>query len=89
MGIITDILKEIPLSAVLKERLTEMEAKMAILENENTTFKKENAKLHLNLQNAEHENQRLTQQIHDLQQTHDAPPSRHFDFKQDIFTDRD
>ena len=36
MSIITEILKEIPLSAVLKERLTEAESKMTILEKENS-----------------------------------------------------
>jgi cell division protein FtsB len=45
MSIITDILKEIPLSAVLKERLTDAEAKMAVLERENAVLKAENAVL--------------------------------------------
>lgn len=45
MGIITDILKDIPLSAVLRERLADQETKMAALEAENTTFKKANSDL--------------------------------------------
>jgi hypothetical protein len=34
MSIITDILKEIPLSTVLRERLTHAEGKMAVLEKQ-------------------------------------------------------
>jgi hypothetical protein len=45
MGIITDILKEIPLSAVLRERLQELEKKHSDLETENTKVKEENRKL--------------------------------------------
>ena len=51
MGIITDILKDIPLSAVLRERLIDYEKKMAILEAENATLKTEN--LTLNNKNSE------------------------------------
>jgi len=43
MSILTDILKEIPLSAVLRERLSEAESKMAALEKENAILKTENA----------------------------------------------
>jgi hypothetical protein len=39
MGIIMDILKDIPLSAVLRERLADQEAKMAVLETENAALK--------------------------------------------------
>jgi regulator of replication initiation timing len=77
MGIITDILKEIPLSAVLRERLVDKETKMAaldkenvtlkakdtILQTENATFKTENANLRVDLQNAKKEIQRLTQML--------------------------
>lgn len=45
MGIITDLLKEIPLSAVLKERLVETEKNMAALEKENAALKHENSVL--------------------------------------------
>jgi predicted Zn-ribbon and HTH transcriptional regulator len=45
MGVITDILKGIPLTAVLKERLAEQEAAMAALKTENTILKAENAVL--------------------------------------------
>ena len=39
MGSIIDILKEIPLSAVLKERLIDQERKMATLEKENAELR--------------------------------------------------
>ena len=42
MGIITDILKEVPLSAVYRERLVDQEKKMAVLESENMILKSEN-----------------------------------------------
>ena len=45
MSIITDILKDIPLSAVLRERLQELEKKHSELETENTKLKEENQKL--------------------------------------------
>lgn len=45
MGVITDILKEIPLSAVLKERIVGYEKAMSILEVENKELKLENATL--------------------------------------------
>jgi hypothetical protein len=45
MGIITDILKEIPLSAVLKEKILALEDKMSVLESENLVLKTENQKL--------------------------------------------
>jgi regulator of replication initiation timing len=66
MSIITDILKEVPLSAILRERLTDAEAKMAALENENTSLKTENAilktenqNLHVDLKKAHEEIERL------------------------------
>jgi hypothetical protein len=59
MSIIADILKEIPLSAVLKERLSEAESKMAALEKENTLLKAENATLRMDLTNARDEIKRL------------------------------
>lgn len=45
MGIITDILKEIPLGAVLREKLQELEKKYSELETENTKLKEKNRKL--------------------------------------------
>lgn len=45
MGIITDILKEVPLSAVLRERLTELEKKHEALERENADLRRVNAEL--------------------------------------------
>ena len=45
MGIITDILKNIPLNAVLRGKLQELEKKHEELEAENTQLKGENQKL--------------------------------------------
>jgi hypothetical protein len=50
MGIIMDILKDIPLSAVLRERLIEQESKMSILQVENEALKTENNNLKAQLQ---------------------------------------
>lgn len=44
MGILTDIFKEIPLSAVLRERLLSQEIKMTDLEAENAALKTDLAK---------------------------------------------
>ena len=41
MGIIIDILKEIPLSAVLREKIIDLEKKMSSLEAENLVLKAE------------------------------------------------
>jgi len=60
MGVLTDILKEIPLSAVLKERLAAAEDRMGTLEKETATLKNENT--HLRLENAN-----LRQQVQKLQ----------------------
>jgi len=51
MGAILDLLKDIPLSAVVKERLTQAEAKITTLERENTILKEENAVLKRDVQN--------------------------------------
>ena len=53
MGVIIDILKGIPLSAVLKERLTQLETDMAVLKSENAVLKTENANLKAKLQKIE------------------------------------
>ncbi len=45
MGIITELLKDMPLSAVLRERLKELEKKYSELETENAKLKQENEKL--------------------------------------------
>lgn len=45
MNLLTDILKEIPTSGVLRERVALAEQKYESLERENETLKKENAKL--------------------------------------------
>lgn len=68
MGKITDILREIPLSVVLKEQLTEAKSRVAALEKENTGLKAElaviqaeNQKLDAKLEKAEEEINRLRQ----------------------------
>jgi septal ring factor EnvC (AmiA/AmiB activator) len=61
MSIITDILKEIPLSAVLRERLADAETKMAALEHENARLKSENENLRVDLN-------RVQAQVASLQQ---------------------
>ncbi|MCX6922917.1 MAG: hypothetical protein NT154_06865, partial [Verrucomicrobia bacterium] len=52
---------EIPLSAVLKERLTEAETKMAALEKENAILKMENQNLRVDFTKAQEEIGRLKQ----------------------------
>ena len=55
MSIITDILKEVPLSAVLRERLVDQEKKMAILEADNLALKNENSNLKTIVENLRQE----------------------------------
>jgi predicted ArsR family transcriptional regulator len=45
MGIITDILKELPLNAVLRDKLQDLERKYGALEVENAKLKEENQEL--------------------------------------------
>ncbi|HEX8139424.1 MAG TPA: hypothetical protein VF544_17825 [Pyrinomonadaceae bacterium] len=59
MGAITDLLKEIPLSAVLREKLTTLEADIAALQTENAILKDDNRQLQA-------ENKRLQDQIKSL-----------------------
>jgi len=66
MSIITDILKEIPLSAVLKERLSQAEARSAALEQENASLKAENAVLHQQAENLHSALQQAHAQIEHL-----------------------
>ena len=56
MGLISDILKDIPLSANLQEKLRTLEAKFAALETENAILKDD-------LRKAQAENQRLKAEI--------------------------
>lgn len=67
MGYITDLLKDIPLSSVLKERLAIAEDKIETLESENSNFKEL-------VFEKDQEIQRLSQLIQTLQKIHDAPP---------------
>lgn len=50
MGILTDILKELPLSAVLRERLQELEKRYEQVEEENKKLRDENHELKKRLQ---------------------------------------
>jgi DNA-directed RNA polymerase subunit RPC12/RpoP len=50
MGIITDLLKEIPLSAVLRERLVDLETKMDLLEKKLEKCESEKKVLHLQIE---------------------------------------
>lgn len=75
MGIVTDILKELPLSAILRERLTEAEAKMAALEKENAVLKAENAVLKAENQDLRVNLEKTTKERDDLA---NAPAPVHF-----------
>jgi hypothetical protein len=66
MGIITDILKDVPLSAVLREKLL-------TADKENESLKSENAIQEQTLTQKEQEIQRLKQQIQELQKLHGTP----------------
>ena len=77
MGFITDLLKDVPLSAVLKERLAiadkeieTMKSKHTVLESENTILKSENANLDQLNQQKDQEIQKLKQKIKDF---HSSP----------------
>lgn len=63
MSIITDILKELPLSAVLRERLAQAETRMAELETENAALKAENAALKEQKANLEVDLQKAREEI--------------------------
>jgi len=67
MGILTDILKELPLSAVLREKLQELEKRYDQLEKENRKLKAENGSLRQSMDE-------LTQRLSQLE--HDSAPSK-------------
>ena len=67
MGWITDLLQELPLSAVQRERLSLAEQKYALLETKQSNLETENKTLRLNLEKAEIEIQnhkKLTKNSH-------------------------
>ena len=76
MGIITDILKEIPLSAVLRERLLTQEMKMTDLEAENAALKAENAVLKTQLTQLRKDNEELRTKIKQYQERTDHLPRK-------------
>lgn len=61
MGLITDILKEVPLSGVLRERLTEADKKLEAAEVKIRELETENAKLRASLQQKDAEIAQLRQ----------------------------
>ncbi len=63
MGIITDILKAIPLIPVLRERLESQKVKMTDLEAENAALKAENTVLKTELQKSQKDNEELRAKI--------------------------
>ncbi len=58
MGIILDLLKEIPLSAVLRERLAETEKQIGNLESENAVLKSQVSALQSDLEREQKEKSR-------------------------------
>ena len=66
MGLVSDILKEIPLSAVLKEKIVAIEAENASLQTEVAILKDD-------LREAKAENKRLTDEINNLKQSETLP----------------
>ncbi|MDT5062145.1 MAG: hypothetical protein QOH63_2604 [Acidobacteriota bacterium] len=64
MGILFDLLKEVPLSAVLKEKITTFEQEIAALKDENATLKDDNRKFQA-------ENKKLKEEIQSLTHTDD------------------
>lgn len=66
MGFLTDLLKDIPLSAVLKERFAIAEKEIETLKSENTNFK------HL-VSQKDQEIERLSQKIQALEKMHNIP----------------
>lgn len=75
MVIITDLLKDVPLSAVIREKLIDAEKKIFILENENSALKEENKKLKISLNKKDEEIDRLNKII-DVK--NDEGPNRFF-----------
>ena len=64
---ILDWFKEIPLSAVLKERITDLEKKVLMLEKENAALKEKNSKLNLKFEQSEEQRRNLEKQIIEIQ----------------------
>ncbi len=71
MGWIVDLLSEVPLSAVLREKVSQLESKYTALEAENKVLKSENADLRLKLDDARREVERLQKQA-DEKRVHES-----------------
>lgn len=63
MGVIWDIVKEIPLSGVLKEKISDLDAKLGALETENTLLKGDLRKANILIETLETENKQLQEQL--------------------------
>jgi hypothetical protein len=74
MGIFTDLLKEVPLSAVLKEKLLDAEAKYAASETQVSLLEIDLKKANIQIKELQAENQRLKDEINTFSQ---APPELH------------
>jgi len=59
MGIVTDIIKELPLSVILRDKLQVLEKKYEAIEAENEKLKKENKELREKNQHLKRENDNL------------------------------
>ena len=64
---ILDLFKEIPLSAILKERLIDLEKKSLGLEKENAVLKGKVSELALKLEQSEEQKRNLKKQIIEIQ----------------------
>ncbi len=74
MGILFDLLKDVPLSPILRERIAilelkivDLEAKVTILTAENAALKEENRNLKMKLSDSQIENDKLRAIIKDYQ----------------------
>jgi DNA-binding PadR family transcriptional regulator len=67
MGLLTDLFKEIPISAILKEKIADIEAKYAAADTENAILKDD-------LRHAQAEIAELKQQIKELTYIDQDPP---------------
>ncbi len=59
MGIIFDILKDVPLSAALKEKIVKLESEMSVLKTENAILKSENEELKSKIKIYEDKNKQI------------------------------
>jgi predicted nuclease with TOPRIM domain len=75
MGLITDLLKDIPLSAVLREKMASAEQKYAALDTENAILKDDKRDLQVRVVELERQVANLKQEIETLAHIDDDPAS--------------